>query len=364
MADQLERDGGARRYVLHYAPITCSPEERLLPMSTEVSEASVEEVSGALHRNFASFGSQQWIDTATALMKSGGQHAAAQLAPGETVEWVTPGIVHRNGKLWPGGVLVVTPHRLVVCASRGSIRTKREVSSLYRGPESLIGLSHRLLPGTSADHWTLEIATQQGPFLFAFPPLVHAQQLAQITAEFVTGRARYTPQSGIVINGVPWGNTEASQPGTAAGADAASENPFEAAKVDLVQATTPASEGFPWPGSEAAHTEEPGPQQLWTPTSDQVAVEQPTTVPEVPEQRFWSPSLESSEVTGEPTHREPAPLSAEDQYHPGAGASESSEQSTGETASILPEADWYPDPLDEANLRYWDGQRWTHNTAN
>lgn len=347
-------------------------------MSTEVSEASVEEVNGALQRNFASFGSQQWVDTATALMKAGGHQAAAQLAPGETVEWVTPGIVHRHGKVWPGAILLVTPHRLVVSASRGSIRTKREVSSLYRGPESLLSLSHRLLPGTSADHWTLEIATQQGPFLFAIPHGTAAEAVAHLTADFITGRARYTPQTGTVVNGVPWGATQHDQADSAAVSENGVENPFAAAKVDLAQATVaPPADPFAWPSTEGGPIEQPATQQFWSPGPEHVAA-----MPEVPEQRFWSPSETPSEAPSEAPSElsdlgdfpDSASLATEDWRDPTGDTSEStealeptsapSERSASELDAAHPEADWYPDPLGEAELRYWDGHRWTHNTAN
>lgn len=237
-------------------------------MSTDVSEAAVEEVGAALSRNFASFGSQQWVEIGKAQAKSGAAQAAAQLALGETVEWTTPGIVHRHGKVWPNAILLVTPHRLIVSASRGSIRAKHEVSSLYRGPESLVGVWQRLLPGTPTDYWTLEIATQQGPFLFAIPTFPGSEDLAQITAAFISRRAQFTPESGTLLDGVPWGTAAVAEPA----AIPEGGDPFEAAKADLAA--------------------------------------------------------------------EPEPVAA------------------------LPPPDWYPDPLGEAGLRYWDGQAWTQHTAN
>lgn len=207
-------------------------------MSTDVSEAAVEELSGALTRNFASFSSQQWVDTATALVKAGGDQAAAQLAPGETVEWLTPGIVHRYGKVWPNAILLVTPHRLIVSVARGSIRTKREVSSLYRGPESLLNVSHRLMPGSSADHWMLEIATQQGPFLFAIPNFVGSESLAQITGAFIARRAQYLPETGITLDGASWGTYVPAQ----RSAPSEEYDPFVAARADL---DAPADPLFP-----------------------------------------------------------------------------------------------------------------------
>jgi hypothetical protein len=37
----------------------------------------------------------------------------------------------------------------------------------------------------------------------------------------------------------------------------------------------------------------------------------------------------------------------------------------GLQAAVAPSfaADWYPDPLAQARLRYWDGSRWTDNTS-
>lgn len=239
-------------------------------MSNEVSEAAVEEVSGALARNLAGFGSPQWAQIASAQAASGTQQAAAQLALGEPVEWMTPGIVHRHGKVWPGAILLVTPHRLIVSASRGSIRTKREISSLYRGPESVLSVSPRALPGTPTDSWTLEIATQQGPFLFAIPSSPDSEGLAQLTAAFIARRAQFTPESGTVLDGVPWGTAVAAEQAVVPeGGD-----PFEAARADLTAGTAP------------------------------------------------------------------------------------------EPVAALPAPDWYPDPLGEAGLRYWDGQAWTEHTAN
>lgn len=348
-------------------------------MSTEVSEAAVEEVSGALTRNFASFSSQQWVDTAAALVKAGGNQAAAQLAPGETVEWLTPGIVHRNGKAWPEAILLVTPHRLIVSASRGSIRTKREISSLYRGPESLMSVTHRLLPGTSADHWTLEIATQQGPFLFAIPNFTGADALAQITGAFIARRAQYTPEAGITLDGAPWGTHVPAQ----RSAPSDEGDPIEAAKADLGPVpeeyptetgqyaapvlSEPTAPSFWSPAEPAAST----PPPLFTPTAgyvDQPAAVDPGpptetfdpfedfgTPPEpepepAPEQSFWQPV-----VPAEPelVIAEPEPEAAAPEPEPVVAESDAS----------LPAADWYVDPLGEARLRYWDGQAWTHSTA-
>lgn len=295
-------------------------------MSTEVNEAAVEEVNGALARNFASFASQQWIDIASAQTKTGANQAAAQLSLGETVEWMTPGIVHRNGKVWPAAILLVTPHRLIVSASRGSIRTKREVSSLYRGPESLIGVSQRVLPGTSTDHWMLEIATQQGPFLFAIPNFEDSDSLAQITAAFLARRAQFTPEFGTLVDGVPWGAPAPAPPTTAPEAD-----PFEAAKADLAAAPAdggPATEVFSWQEPESTDIpSEPVTQQFWSPTEASAPIYTPPVVA-----TFAKPEPEP----------EPEP----------------------EPAAALPAPDWYPDPLGEAGLRYWDGQAWTQHTAN
>lgn len=33
------------------------------------------------------------------------------------------------------------------------------------------------------------------------------------------------------------------------------------------------------------------------------------------------------------------------------------------SGSSIPAADWYPDPLDPAGIRYWDGAQWTEHTA-
>ncbi|MCX6396086.1 MAG: DUF2510 domain-containing protein [Propionibacteriales bacterium] len=162
-------------------------------MSTDVPEAAVDELDAALARNLAEFPAQLWLDTATAAVRNGGPQAAAQLSPGEPVEWVTPGILHRHGKTWNGAILMVTPHRLVVSASRGTLRTKREVSSLYRGPEALLGIAHRLLPGTAEAYWTLELATQQGPFLFAVPTFAGSEALARRTADFIARQVTHPP---------------------------------------------------------------------------------------------------------------------------------------------------------------------------
>lgn len=368
-------------------------------MSTEVSEAAVEEVSGALTRNFASFPSQQWVDTAAALVRSGGNQAAAQLAPGETVEWLTPGIVHRNGKAWPEAVLLVTPHRLIVSATRGSIRTKREINSLYRGPESLMSVSHRLLPGSSADHWTLEIATQQGPFLFAIPNFTGSDALAQITGAFVVRRAQYTPETGILLDGAPWGVHVPAQ----RSAPVEEDNPFEAAKADLAptplaeeplsaepliaetqtaepQTAEPESDLFPWSDQPAARDTptEPVEAPFWNPVAQAPATEPPET-------SFWSPPPTATEPVAEPAPSPfwspeqtaatedvstPAPLytpptwDVEPDPEP-APEPEPELEATPEPEPVapLPAADWYADPLDEANLRYWDGQAWTHHTA-
>ena len=43
-------------------------------------------------------------------------------------------------------------------------------------------------------------------------------------------------------------------------------------------------------------------------------------------------------------------------------AAEAAQQSGGETTDPPP-ANWYPDPQGERRLRYWDGQRWTDQTA-
>lgn len=293
-------------------------------MSTEVPEAAVEEVSGALARNFANFSSPQWIEIAGGQARSGADQAAAQLALGETVEWMTPGIVHRHGKVWPGAILLVTPHRLIVSASRGAIRAKREVSSLYRGPESLIGVSPRQLPGTSDEYWMLEIATQQGPFLFAIPNFPGSDVLAQITATFISRRAQFTQESGILVDGAPWGTVAP----TAQAAPPEGGDPFEAAKADLaapVEDGGPATEAFVW--SAAA---EPAPENLWSPAEEPA----PMYTPPEPEP---APVYTPPEPEPEPEH---------------------------EPVAALPAADWYADPLGEAALRYWDGQAWTQHTAN
>ena len=348
-------------------------------MSTKVSEAAVEEVSGALNRTLASYSSPQWVSTAVSLVKSGGNQAAAELAPGETVEWLTPGIVHRDGKVWPEAILLVTPHRLIVTASRGSLRTKRIVNSLYRGPESLIDVSHRMMPGSSADHWMLEIATQDGPFLFAIPNFVGSDSLAQITGTFVTGRARYAPDTGTTVDGAPWG-TPVAAPQTAG---------FAAARADLAgeAATETAAEPVAEAPAETpaeAHDEAPVTPDLGGPPTEAFTWPEAAPVPDetaptpVAVQEFWSPFQD--DAPAEPfappaeTYQAPAAYEAPVVEHvpPAVAVAEPEPEPEpapepavipAQRAAELPPADWYPDPLAEARLRYWDGQAWTHSTA-
>lgn len=267
-------------------------------MSIEVPEPAVEEITRALHRSFASFPTPEWTQKATLLMAPAVPSAALQLAPDEPVEWATPGSMHRNGKIWPSALLLVTPHRLIISATRKALRTKREVLSLYRGPESLTQVSCQRLPGADVEQWVIEIATQQGPLHFAVPNFGESEPLARATATFVTGRARYATETGTLLDGVPWGATEPT-PHAAA---------FEAARADLADASVQGA---------AAPTER---------REDPL----PATPAAAPRPGSYAPPVLN-------LRRSPAPAAAS--------------------------ADWYPDPLAEAGLRYWDGQSWTRYTA-
>jgi hypothetical protein len=150
-------------------------------MTIEVSEAAVNEVTAALSRNLAVFDAATWVEGASATVAQHGDLAAAQLAPGEVVDWITPGILHRYGKTWPNAVMLLTPHRMIITATRGNFRAKHDFSSLYRGPESLAGLTQQLLPGTNTSLWMLEILSDSGPFFFAFPQFRGDHDLAEET---------------------------------------------------------------------------------------------------------------------------------------------------------------------------------------
>lgn len=48
---------------------------------------------------------------------------------------------------------------------------------------------------------------------------------------------------------------------------------------------------------------------------------------------------------------------------PAPGAPVSIPESSAATRTTLPPADWYPDPIGEKRLRYWDGLKWTDHLA-
>ncbi|MET3963919.1 hypothetical protein ABIE44_003853 [Marmoricola sp. OAE513] len=172
-------------------------------MTIEVSEAAVSEVTAALGRNLSRFDAPAWVQAASATVAQHGDLAAAQLAPGETVDWLTPGILHRYGKTWPNAVMLLTPHRMIITASRGGFRTKHDFSSLYRGPESLIGVHQQLLPGTSTNLWMLEITSDSGPFFFAFPEFRGDHALAEETRRLISREEVAAPSERVVAPRIP-----------------------------------------------------------------------------------------------------------------------------------------------------------------
>lgn len=202
-------------------------------MGTQVSEAAVDEVTNAVVRHFGAFPEPSWVETATRLIKAHGSQAAAQLDPGETVEWVTPGLLHAHGKVWPGAILLVTPHRVLISATRGTLRAKAHASALHRGPETLAGVSYQLLPGTSRSLWMLDLRSEHDPVLFALPESTSAQAIAEATATAVAGDSDQARAA------APLFPADGTSP----------ENPFAAARADLapftVQESTAALPAIP-----------------------------------------------------------------------------------------------------------------------
>jgi hypothetical protein len=345
-------------------------------MSTEVSHAAVEELTDAVIRTFDVFPAEAWVDPASAVIKLNGKRAAAQLAPGETVEWITPGVMHRHGKVWPGAILMVTPYRTLIAASRGTIRPKTEVCALYRGPETLLEISSWRMPGDSSPLWTMELASEQGSFRFGFLDFNRAREVAELTGAFVTGRATFSPESGqILLDGAPV---------PVGGSAATGVDPFAAAQADLV-GTGPADGGpatmplqavsdYPAFADLPAAPVIPAPREAPVDPEDEknvssafaddigVIIGDPLFDPAAsfePAPVFNPAPLFNPAPTFVPPPSGPDPF-----YETTVQAPVFAEPEPVVAAPVtLPAADWYDDPIGEAQLRYWDGTSWTKHTA-
>lgn len=204
-------------------------------MSTEVSQDAFDALAEAFARNVGLFAAQTWVDLTTGVLKQHGHQAAALLTPGESVEWAVTGVMHRYGKVWSPAILMITPFRSLIMARRGIVRPKTDADALYRGPETLLEITERMMPGTSSSYWTLELASESGPFLFAIPEFSQSRRLAELTGAFVAGRASYTAAARqILVDGAPLVG------------DSTVPNPFDAAQADLTPtAVSPAAPLIP-----------------------------------------------------------------------------------------------------------------------